>query len=365
LPEDEELAAKAEVRGVRAYYYYLLLDWFGNVPVVTSFTDSIMPANSPRAQVYDFVENELTEIVEYLQPTVEYGRVTQNVCNTLLGRLYINSEGFIGTPRWQDCIDACNEVSGYQLTENVLENFLTENELSSEIIFAIPYDRKEGTTGNYLPSLTFHYNQWQAISASASGWTWSVNGICAQPGVYSSFEEGDERIACMEEGIQMSVTGDTIKDRTGAVLNYTEDIEEFTDAKEYEGVRLRKMELKEGEFPERDHDLVVMRYAEVLMMKAESYYRLGQESQARSLVNQIRGRSGLDPVDEVDEDVLDMEWLHEFLFEGIRRSVNIRFGTYFQPWWAKPSITPLEKAIFPIPETELVKNSNLQQNPGY
>jgi hypothetical protein len=367
LSEEGKKIAKAEIRGIRAYYYYLLLDWFGNVPIVTSFIDPEVPTNSPRADVYEFVETELLDIRDYLQPGISYSRFTQNVCNTLLARLYLNSEVFIGTPRWQDCLDACDLVDGYRLMGRTLDNFITNNEKSTEIVWAIPYDHTKGTLGNYLNSLTYHYNHWRTISTSPGGWTWAVNGPCAQPGVYSSFEEGDERIGSLCEGIQIDVsTGQPVKDRTGADLNYTEEIVDYKDAKEYEGCRLSKYETKEGEQGERDHDWVLMRYAEIMMMQAECYVRLGDPGSAYSLVSDIRRRSGLETTpDPITLEVLDQEWLHEFLFEGIRRSVNIRFGTYFEPWWAKPNTTPIEKAIYPIPATELVKNPNLNQNPGY
>ncbi len=367
LPEEDEAIAKAEVRGVRAYYYYQLLDWFGNVPLATSYTDVELKGNTPRAQVFDFIESELLDIMDYLQPQIEYARFTQNVAYTLLARLYLNAEVFTGTARWQDCINACDEVTGYSLTTNTLDNFVQENETSTEIIFAIPYDHKEGTEGNYFLSLTYHYNQWEAFASEPGGWSWSVNGPSAQPGVYSSFEAGDPRIKSLCQGVQYSiVTHEPLYSRTGDTLNYTENITSMTDAKENEGCRISKYETKEGDVGERDNDWVLMRYAEILMMKAECFVRLGEAGNAYPLVAQIRSRSGLTTTpDPITLDVLDDEWLHEFCFEGIRRSVNIRFGTYFQPWWEKPNITPVEKAIYPIPETELTKNSKLVQNPGY
>ena len=367
MSEEEAKAATAEIRGIRAYYYYLLLDWFGNVPISTSFPEEESPGNSPRAEVYDFVESELLDIVDYLQEDIEYGRFTQNVCNTLLARLYINSEAYIGTARWQDCIDACDKVTGYTLTANTLDNFVTENQYSTEIIWSIPYDRVEGTWGNYFASLTFHYNHWQTISSSVSNWTWSVNGPCAQPGLYSSFEEGDERVACLCEGPQLRPNGDPVLERDNVTpLVYTEEIENYYEAGEGEGCRIQKYEVIFGEMGERDYDLVLMRYAEILMMKAECYVRLNNAAAARPLVSQIRERSGLSTTpDPVTLEVIDDEWLHEFAFEGLRRSVNIRFGTYFEPGWPDQTSTPQNKGIFPIPQTELDINSNLTQNPGY
>lgn len=366
MSEEETLAATAEIRGIRAYYYYLLLDWFGNVPISTKFPEESSPGTSPRDSVYLFVESELLDIVDYLQEDIEYGRFTQNVCNTLLARLYINSEAYIGTARWQDCIDACDKVTGYTLTDNTLDNFITENQFSPEIIWAVPYDRVEGTVGNYLASLTFHYYNYQTFGNDASAWPWSANGPCAEPGVYSSFEEGDERIACLAEGPQLKPSGEPVLDRTGQPLVYTEEIDDFFDASEGAGCRLKKYEVKIGEFWERDYDLVLMRYAEILMMKAECYVRMGNAGAAAPLVTQIRERSGLTTTPSpITLEVLDQEWLHEFLFEGLRRSVNVRFGTYLEPNWVNPDPTPLDKVIFPIPQTELDINEKLVQNPGY
>ncbi|HNZ72340.1 MAG TPA: RagB/SusD family nutrient uptake outer membrane protein, partial [Prolixibacteraceae bacterium] len=154
LSEEEKNVVYAELRGIRAYYYSILLDMFGNVPLITNFEDTSLPKNSTRAEVYAFVESELLDIMELLPSEIIYGRITQNVANALLARLYINSEVYIGQARWQDCIDACDKISGYVLEGNYFANFLTGNEGSRENIFAIPFDyTKQGTVGNYLIAL--------------------------------------------------------------------------------------------------------------------------------------------------------------------------------------------------------------------
>lgn len=354
----------AELRGLRAYYYYLLLDMFGNVPIVTSFEETELPANSTRAQVYQFVEDELLAIMDQLPSNIIYGRFTQNVANTLLARLYLNSEAFIGTPRWQDCINACEKVSGYILEGDFFTNFLTNNEVSRENIFVIPYDNKAGTVGNYLHSMTFHYHHKYVVSATGD-YPWTGNGICAQPGVFSTFEDADRRKACMAQGEQIHKgTGNVIIMDTGDPLIYTEEIEDFIHAKENEGVRFKKYEVKAGEAWERDHDWVVMRYAEILLMQAECYIRLGSPDLAQPFIFQVRDRAGLTTPAVLDLEFLNKELLREFAFEGRRRTDNIRFGTFFQPWWNK-GVTPAYRAIFPIPKSELDKNQNLQQHYGY
>lgn len=364
LTDEAKAPIFAELRSVRAYYYYLLLDMFGNVPIVTDFEDTELPANSTRQEVFNFVELELTETIPLLSEEIIYGRFTQNVANTLLARLYLNAEAYVGTARWQDCIEACEKVKGYVLEPDYFTNFLTENEVSMENIFAIPYDHKEGTVGNYLHSMTFHYLHRFTVSATGD-YPWCGNGICAQPGVYSKFEDHDRRKASMLAGEQINLsTGSVIIMDSGEPLVYTEEIENFTDAKQNEGVRLYKYEVKAGESWERDHDWVVMRYAEVLLMQAECYLRQGNTDLARPFITAVSERAGTELPDELTLDFLYDELLREFIFEGHRRTANIRFGKYFEPWWEKGA-TPVELGIFPIPQSELDKNTNLKQNPGY
>jgi hypothetical protein len=278
--------------------------------------------------------------------------------------LYLNSEAFIGTARWQDCLTMCQKVTGYTLTPDFFANFATENQISPEIIFAIPYDSKAGTVGNYMSSMSCHYLQKLAISPTGN-YPWSANGMCGQPGLYSKFGDTDKRKKCMVAGDQINLaTGSVIIMDNGEPLTYTENLTSLTDAKENEGVRLGKYEMKAGENWERDHDLVLIRYAEILMMQAECHVRLGAPDLAKPFLQQITGRAGEEMPAIIDLKFIDQELLKEFTFEGRRRTDNIRFGTFFLPWWEKGA-TDKTRAIFPIPSSVLTTNKNLVQNPGY
>ncbi|WP_036879262.1 RagB/SusD family nutrient uptake outer membrane protein [Xylanibacter oryzae] len=367
LSDESKKKVEAELRGLRAYYYYLLLDEFGNVPISTDFTVTELPSNSDRKTVYNFVENELTDIMSYLPTGIQYGRFTQNVAYTLLARLYLNAEVYTGTAQWKKCIDACEKVSGYSLMSDYKANFYTANEGSKEIIFAIPYDHKQGTVGNYLASMTYHYNQKYAFSADGS-YQWCGNGICAKPGVWSSYEDGDTRRGkTLMVGQQYSAKdGSAVNMDNGEPLNYTEEIKDYTNALQNEGARLDKYQWNATDSWERDNDWVLMRYAEVLMMEGEAYYRLGYTQTALTFVNKIRERAGLGDLTTLDDTTLDNEWLHEFAYEGNRRTVNIRFGTFYKSWWNKgEDASDHHTGIYPIPAEELSKNPNLKQNAGY
>ncbi|HLA56196.1 MAG TPA: RagB/SusD family nutrient uptake outer membrane protein [Flavobacterium sp.] len=364
LTEEAKVPIYAELKSLRAYYYYMLLDMFGNVPIVTDFEDQSLPTNSSRLEVYHFVENELLEAVPHLPSNIVYSKMTKNVAYALLARLYLNSEAFIGTPRWQDCIDMCQNISGYSLTPDYFANFATQNQTSPEIIFSIPYDSNAGTVGNYMSSMSCHYLHRFTVSPTGD-YPWSANGMSAQPGVYSMFEDNDRRKACMIEGEQINLaTGQVIIMDNGQPLIYTEEITSLTDALENEGVRIGKYEIKAGEKWERDHDFVLIRYSEILMMQAECYVRLGSPELATPFVQQITSRANTAMPAVIDLNFIDKELLREFAFEGSRRTDNIRFGTFFQPWWEKPA-TPAYRAIFPIPSSVLATNTNLVQNPGY
>ncbi|MBD8349245.1 RagB/SusD family nutrient uptake outer membrane protein [Dysgonomonas sp. HGC4] len=364
LTDDDKAIVKAELRGIRAYYYYQLLDQFGSVPIVTSFEESELPAKSSRADVFKFVEDELKDILDKLPSTIRYGGFTQNVANSLLARLYLNAEVYTGIPRWQDCINASEKVTGYILESDYFTSFKTKNETSREIIFAIPYDHKEGTVGNYLASMTFHYNQRFAFSTTGA-YPWCGNGISAQPGLYSSFDENDVRRGSLLIGEQKNLaTGATVMMDNGNPLIYTEDFTKYTNALQNEGARLFKYQIQADDQWERDNDWVLIRYAEILMMKAEANFRLGFAANALIYVNEIRNRAGLPSLTTLTLESLDTEWKHEFVFEGLRRTTNIRFGTFFKPWWEK-GVTPAFRGVYPIPQTVLDLNPNLKQNPDY
>ncbi|MBL4904471.1 MAG: RagB/SusD family nutrient uptake outer membrane protein [Flavobacteriaceae bacterium] len=364
LTAEQKIPINAELRGIRAYYYYVLLDMFGNVPIVTNYDVSELPANSTRKQVFEFVESELNDITADLPGGAVWGKLTQNVANTILARLYLNAEIFTGTPRWQDCINTCNKVTNYVLEPNYFTNFLIQNEVSRETIFAIPYDSKSGTTGNYLQSMTVQEYQKFAISPTGN-YPGSPNGLLSQPGLYSSFDNIDLRKKSLLEGPQINIaTGEVILLDDGSELDYTEAISDINGAKANEGVRMYKYETKDGEGWERDHDWVVMRYSEILLMKAESYVRMGNSGSALPFVQEVRSRAGLTTTGPIDLNFINNELKFEFVYEGHRRTDNIRFGDFFQPWWNKGA-TPAFRGIFPIPQSEIEKNKNLVQNPGY
>lgn len=362
LDEDAKLKATAEVRGIRAYYYYRAMDYFGNIPIVTSDTASVLPKNTPRKDVFNYVEKELLEIYNYL-PATGYGKFTKAVCSSVLARIYLNAEVYKGQAEWQKCIDACNLVTGYELETDIATNFLVKNEVSKENIFIIPFDyTTERIIGNYAQSLSLYYTQGLASDYT----TTTVNGICGEPGVYKKFEDNDVRKNFFFFGDQINKkTGAVIITNEGNPLSYTDTIINITNATEYDGVRMHKYQIAKNNNFDYDNDWVIIRYSEILLMKAEALLRIGQEPAAWDLVNQIRTRAGLSATPSpLTLEFLDEELLREFIWEDHRRIDNIRFGKFSQAKWEQPAHDK-SKEILPIPELIMNGNPNLVQNPGY
>ncbi len=382
---DPDQAAQfiAEVKTLRALFYYWLLDGYGNVPIVTSFTDSDPnPPTKSRAEVYNFVEQELLQNVPLLTKKKDastYARMNYYVGQALLAKLYLNAQVYTGTPQWQKCIDACNEIinSGlYSLESNYFTNFNAKNENSSENIFVIPYDRNQAQ-GFFLPAMTLHYSSQETFDLTFQPW----NGYCTLQEFYESYSDDDLRKGQwgnqkvrgnFHAGPQYKSDGVTpildssADDPGGPEIVFTPELNALEpNCYRQAGARVGKFEFVLGATNNLDNDFPILRYADVLLMKAEALWRLNNsDPEALTLVNMVRQRAGVAPYASLTADDLLAERGREMFYEGWRRQDLIRFGKYNDPWWEKPASEPC-KNIFPIPAAQISANPNLQQNPCY
>ena len=128
----------SELRAVRALWYYWAVDAFGNVPLVSDFTDTEPPATRPRAEIFNFIESELNDVIPLL-PTAKdastYGRMTKWAALAIRAKLYLNAGVFTGTPQWQKAADDANDIitnGGYSLEASYRSNFVIDNTGSKE-----------------------------------------------------------------------------------------------------------------------------------------------------------------------------------------------------------------------------------------
>ncbi|MFN8573194.1 MAG: RagB/SusD family nutrient uptake outer membrane protein [Gemmatimonadaceae bacterium] len=372
-------ASLAELRVLRAWFYYVLMDMFGGVPIVT--TTEVKPVGrASRDSTFKFIEAELKAARAVLPDRpAAYGRVAKGAANAILANMYLNAPVFQGTvtagglqrapARYAEAIAAADLVlnSGvYSLASDYKSNFTTANDGSPENIFVINHASSPPGIGMSLSQRSLHYAQ-----DGVQGGPW--NGFATIAETYRKYDPQDARRTVWLTGQQISFeTGKNVNDRAGAPLIFTDTIGDITKANENEGARINK-------FPPlvtapcgdcHPNDYPYFRLAEMYMIKAEALNELGQTAQAVSILNTLRARafSPAKPITATSQsDVRDAilnERLFEFAGEGKRRQDTIRMGGFLSARQFKGA-TEGYKVLFPVPITQIQNNPLLVQNAGY
>ncbi len=404
----------AELRALRAYYYYLLLDDFGNVPIVTDFTDTELPQQSTRQQVYDFVISEFNAVMNDLSIEVgvkTYGRMNKWAAKAILARVYLNSQVYVGTAKWNEVLTLTQEImdSGkYLLESNYRAPFAKENQNSKEIIFAVPYDEVNGT-GSSFHMKTLKPECRYAFGMQAQPW----GGSAANPQFIATYDPDDTRFKgiASDNGKGGTWLVGPHFDSQGRGYNFVQHVPSIDSkpgakAEFYHGYPVWKYEIYTNMTGSSSVDFPIVRYAEVLMMRAEALLRTGQAAAAATLVTQVRQRAfaktnpakatvtaadltqgsrfnygwydvdgvtktgpGGTPVTNGGADIQygrfldELAW--EFAVEGQRKQQLIRFGVFTKKTWYNHTPNGDYRALLPIPQARMQSNTNLKQNPGY
>jgi hypothetical protein len=413
----EAAAFIAELQVIRGFFYWQLIDMFGNVPLVTDFESAeAQPATVPRADVYAWLVSDLEAAVPLLSKTVDastYGRMNYYGGMALLAKLYLNAEIYTGTAQYAKAVAACTDVidnGGYSLTGNYFDNFSAGNTGTSEMIFAIPYDQVY-YGGFNITARTLHYSSQYTYNLTAQPW----NGFCSLEEFYSSYEATDIRrgdagtsdgpaikrgnfIAGFQYNVDGTATmddGADINDPDGKHVNFGSlgsgepQINELgPQAYRQAGVRIGKWEFELGSDPgAMNNDYAVFRLGDIIMMKAEGLWRQSPaDAGVLPLVNQVRARAGVDDLTSVDGPVsFDMtgpsipggelfnELAREMFSESSKRQALVRWELFDDvALWALPANNPGDSPVggehttlFPIHRDKIDANPNLIQNPGY
>ncbi|MFO7864989.1 MAG: RagB/SusD family nutrient uptake outer membrane protein [Salinivirgaceae bacterium] len=172
LPEDEAVFQKiAEVEVLRSFYYYLLIDNYGDVPYLTTTIDvPDQPYKLAREDIFDSLTHTVKKNISLLKDISRKYMVTKNTGYALLAKLYLNAEVYTGTPQYELAANYTDSVlaGAYSLEGDVLAPFVTDNSNSSEIIFAIAFDEDLGH-GFRLHMRTLHYHGMGSCPISSSG----------------------------------------------------------------------------------------------------------------------------------------------------------------------------------------------------
>ena len=280
-----------EIRALRAMYYWYLIDLFGDVPLVTSTNISMNDVTrESRSNVFKFCEDELKAALIEVKSTASnhigeyYGRITKEVVLFVLAKLMLNAEVYTGTPRWEDCVSYCEQNHRHQLATYYSNNFIIHNENSPENIFVIPLDKDLISNQQWNIRRSLHYRHaeaWGLIGEngfSATHRVLDVNG-------YDTAGKQDTRFYTnYYYGTVYGPNGQPVLDRHGNPLTYRprEVKLDLSDSPYLEtaGARMFKYYIDPNSYKGGvlvDNDIVLFRYADVLLMRAEAMLRLGQD----------------------------------------------------------------------------------------
>lgn len=372
LPESDEIRAKmGEVEVMRSFYYYLLMDNYGDAPYLTTAIGvPDQPFKIKREAIYDSLVATVENAVPMMKAIDKKYLATRYMGFALLAKLYINAEVYSGTAQWEKAGQYIDSVLAgpYSLESTVSGAFVTNNENSPEIIFSIPYD-ENNFQGFRLHMRTLHYQHNLKYDMPVGPW----NGFAVVPTFFDTYEENDlRREAFHIFGPQYDTKGNIIIDGlTGDELDidpYLPALEmyaaSFTPAQiRITGARVGKYEIKKGAKENLSNDFPLFRLTDFFLMKAEIEIRLNGAGSGDAWINPIRERAGLDDWNGATLDDLLAERGRELYVEGHRRQDLIRYGKFTEPWWEKTITGDPAVETFPIPKWATDANPNLLKDP--
>ena len=362
----------AEAHVMRDFFYYLLIDDFGNVPFYTdnNITIDKLPQES-RSVIFNYILTDLKDNIDKLSTVrggVYYGRFNKWAGYALLSKLYLNAEVYTGTAMWTECMAACDVVTsgGFTLHTGALD---ASNPLGSKYfeLFGDVCPNDETilaiyTTVDVVGRNIFTVRSLGGTDATAlfgySGW----NGSVIPKDYVDKFDANDIRRHQFRYGLT------PFGPQPAGFINYSLTVSNLDNpgAAPNEGARSQKfwpaLPMNSGG---ASNDFPIYRYADIMLMKAECLVRTGDVASAKPLVDAIRVRAGLTGLaanptltDIYNERGFELSW------EGHRREDMIRFGTFTQAHGLAPAVDDHYK-LFPIPTSALNANTKLVQNPGY
>ncbi|HMG17306.1 MAG TPA: RagB/SusD family nutrient uptake outer membrane protein [Gemmatimonadales bacterium] len=395
----------AEGRALRAFYYYILMDQFGGVPVVTT-TEIALKPRSTRRELFDFIESELIAARDSGLPDTwgpeNNGRFSKGGADAILANMYLNAgvftkdgagTGGINATAYNSCAnitvstgpDACAAAiaaadrilnsGNYSLADSFHQNFRFDNYRSPENIFVVKFIPEDGL-GMGITMAALHYCQYAPLTP------W--NGFSTLAQSYNAFDPADKRRNAILIGPQRDVlTGALATVRVSGAcpayspavaLVFTDTIRDIRSANESEGARIYKWPADPAHVAQNSgNDFAWFRLGEIYLIKAEAQHVLGQDGPALTVLNTLRART--DPVAPalaaVSDSVILSERLFELFGESKRRQDLIRFGKFTGRTDAASGLIggkvarPDYYVLMPVPQTQINANPLLTQNPGY
>ncbi|MCR5313319.1 MAG: RagB/SusD family nutrient uptake outer membrane protein [Bacteroidaceae bacterium] len=410
----DDKANSGAARAMRAYFHWILIDSYGDAPILDQiFDDSVKIQRHPRAEVAQFIADELEEVIPYLSEEVTeetYGTATKWMAEALLIKLYINWPVYTASDvtaydaanykneKLNRVVELCDDIikSGkFDLTDSYRSKFYPNNGYHiKDFIYAIPYDTYTATGMQYGRP-----RSWRQANTGTSYYGMTLSKSCGgnfsmTPEMSDLFSlDGDDRNGVIIGG-QVYMHDPLTYEKTSTPFTYngepvvlTKDItlkdenEELNTGADVngwsQGYKSIKWYITDDDYKNnrnQSNDLPIFRYADVILTKCEAILRGANATNGdtpQSLFNQIRKYVNAPEItaNPTLEELLD-ERGREFFDENWRRNDMIRFGTFESEYGFHKKGFPTARfdktcRVFPIPTTTLNNNPGFKQNEGY
>ncbi len=378
LASNPSPAQAAEAKALRSMFMAQIMDFWGQVPrrTVDQGVDDL-PNVLSRSEAFDFIVSNLEEALPQLElgaPATINSTMTQSAVHALLARLYLNKAVYTSAspagPYTFDNSDMAQVIAhadavtaaGFGLDSDFFNPF-TDQESPERILT---------TEANGVPRnrwmMTMHYDQGGFPAERDGPW----NGFTTLADFYDTFEADDSRrfrqvgsdegYGGLNKGFligqQYREDGSEIVDsRSLKPLKFTRDIP-LAGAATDKGIRVIKYH------PTDNGIYILLRYADVYLMKAEAMMRSGDDGAALTMINDLRTLRNASTISSLTEDAMFAERGRELYWEAIARTDEIRFGK-FNMQYQDITNTEAYTVLFPIPSIAIASNTNLSQNEGY
>jgi hypothetical protein len=361
FPEKQHILAEA--RFLRAYYYFELVKFFGDIPLIIDERLGIEEAQqlprAPKADVYAQIEEDLTFAISILNPVAaQKGRATKGAAQALLGKAYLYQNKYTEAAT---ILDEIRNSGLYSLISNYGDLFSVSNENNSETVFDVQYTGLEGggygclicLEGNAAPGFQGIRQYNGPVYGDGNSYNLPTQEL------YNAFSPIDPR------------RGHTILDIEAFIAAQPDPsaITYAIGAGGHTGYYNNKYIKRQGEIGLPDNDLTspvnyrVIRYADILLMAAEAHFHLGNNSVAQQLVNQVRVRAGVPGITVQSLNDIYKERRFELSGEGHRFFDLVRTGQAAQ---YIDGFVVGKHELFPIPQVEIdLAGGNWPQNSGY
>jgi hypothetical protein len=389
---------RAEARFLRALSYWHGIDAFGDIPLVTDAQplSATPPAQNTRAEVYDFIVSELTDIIAGNElpasGAATYGRTNKYAAEMLLANVYLNAEVYTGTAQYDLALSTAQDVissGAYALdtvisfivatpnppleaanaahadTVRTLRVFAADNDQSQEMIFPVTSD---GTRTQSWGGTTFLIHaacggNWMDTRVYGTNGCWW--GLRLKPQVYNRYTANDLRASAW--------IAEQWNDSQSVNVNNVGDWYSGKAAPKFYNRRADGVSGSNATHPDTDYPMFRLTEAYLIYAEANARGGGGDAGTALGYVNAIRTRAGLAAWASAPLDSVFAERTRELRWEGKRRTDLIRFGlftggSYLWDWKGNTqpgAATDPHFNLYPIPSNELIANPNMKQNPGY